>query len=107
MRRLEVKRRGRSQTFRYELHGPGLEGYLLKAFAQGPVSMNCWSDILKPCAYLERQAESRRQFRYDRADGLNSDQKIMIGADNHTNEACFVFQRQRTAIGSERKGGWC
>ena len=85
----------------------GLEGYLLKAFAQGRVSMNCWSDILKPCAYLERQAESRRQFRYDRADGLNSDQKIMIGADNHTNEACFVFQRQRTAIGSERKGGWC
>ena len=71
----------------------GLEGYVLKAFAQGRVSMNRCGDILKPCAHLERQAESRRQFRYGRADGLNSDQKIIIGANNHANEARFIFQR--------------
>ena len=59
----------------------GLEGCLLKAFAQGWVGMNRCSDILEPRAHLERQAEGGRQFRYVRADRLNSEQKMIVGAE--------------------------
>ena len=81
----------------------GPEGCFLNAFAQCRMSEGRAGDILEPSTHLKGQAERRRQFRYPRADGLNAEQKMIIGASDHANEACIASQRQRATVRPERK----
>ena len=75
----------------------------MEGFAQRRVGLDRQRDIFKASAHLERQGKRGREFGDAGADGVNSQNHIVVGARDDAHEALVVLQRHRPAIGAEGK----